>query len=51
MPMLKHVTWSAIVVLLTTCMNLVPEDDGTTASHRGGTTYINTGGWSSGGHK
>ncbi|MEC7118892.1 MAG: hypothetical protein VXW65_03180 [Pseudomonadota bacterium] len=50
MPVLKHVTWASMVVLLTTCMNLTPSK-GTTYGHTGGTTYINTGGWSSGGHK
>ncbi len=50
MPMIKHVTWASMVVLLTTCMNLSPST-ATTASHRGSATYINTGGWSSGGHK
>ncbi|MFA9202739.1 MAG: hypothetical protein ACEQSD_01925 [Flavobacteriales bacterium] len=50
MPIIKHVTWASMVVLFTTCMNLSPST-GTTATHSSNSTYINTGGWSSGGHK
>lgn len=52
MPTIKHMTWASMVVLLTTCMNLAPSTaTNSTASHSGSSTYINTGGWSSGGHK
>lgn len=50
MMVIKHVMWGGMVILLTTCMNLSPSEDGRSGYHSSSSGSYG-GGWSSVGHK